>query len=352
MLRIVPLIFIASALLGCTSEPVHAPAQGNGVVVPNRPDSVPEEWGTVELSAAIAACFPEELEYRAALRRRLLDLQPDDAALKLQLGRDLAQIGHTELAESLLQEASTDPACLIPATLALAGLFEQDQRFLVAASLLEQLSAQADVAQRRSLLERASRLRQKGGDLPMALADLELALQGISISEAEQRLLDQMKAFQNGEFSHAHDAVKVFHNHENLQLRLKAGHYLAAQADTAPAIFADALGDPHPQILLLSVAELVDRSNGLNGAAIFPLLDHEHPEVRIAATSALGSMKVGGAAPLILARLEPNDRELFRAQNMALERLCGQSIAPDLDPNDERRAQIAELWLEWWNQHG
>ncbi len=352
MLRIVPLILIVSALSGCSSEPVQELEHANPVVVPIRPNSVPEEWGVVELRAAIAACMPEELEYRASLRRSLLDLQPNDAELKLQLGRDLAQIGHTELAESLLQEAAADPAWLIPATLALAGLFEQDQRFLVAASLLEQLTAQADVAQRRTLLERASRLRQKGGDLPMALADLELALQGIPISEAEQRLLDQLKAFQNGEFSHAHDAVKVFHNHENLQLRLKAGHYLAAQKETAPAIFADALSDSHPQILLLSVAELVARSDGLNGAAIFPLLDHEHPEVRIAATSALGSMKVEGAAALILARLEPNDRELFRAQNMALERLSGQSIAPDLDPNDERRAQIAELWLEWWNQHG
>lgn len=337
-------------LAACSSDPIQAPGHPDGSVVPPRVDPIPAEWGQQQLEAAIAECPSDQVEYRAELRRRLLDLQPDQAQLKVQLGRDLAELGHLQLAEALLHEAAGDVDFGTQATLALANLQERRGRFLVAASLLEQRALQADGDDRRTLLERASRLRQKGGDLPGSLRNLEQALQGIEVSEGEKRLLAQMKAYQNGEFAHPEDAAQVAYQHESADLRLKALQYLAAQEDTSASVFADALTDTSVPILNLAIDQLTSRSDGLDAPALFPLLDHDDAEIRMAATEAVGMLKSVEAARLILERLQPEDRTMFRTQNLALERICGQSVAPDLDPDLERRQAIAVLWVEWWNQ--
>ncbi len=347
--RLLAAAVVAWAMIGaCSSDPVQAPGHPDGDVTPAHVDPVPAEWGLEELQAAIAQCGEDQIEFRAELRRRLLDLQPDSAELKYRLGRDLAEIGHLPLAESLLYEAADDAEYGMQATLALANLQERSGRFLVAASLLENRALQADEDGRRTLLERASRLRQKGGDLPGALRNLEQALHGIKVSDGEQRLLDQMKAFQNGEFQHVEDAIRVLHQHENGDLRLKAAEFLAARADTAPSVFADALTDSNSAVLHLAIDELIARSDGLDAPALLPLLDHDEIEIRLKATKALGQMKLSEALPRILEQLDPEDRAVFRVQNMALERISGQSVAPDLDPDAERRQQIADLWHQWW----
>ena len=193
-------------------------------------------------------------------------------------------------------------------------------------------------------------LAAKGGDLPGALRNLEEALNGIKVSDGEQRLLDQMRAYQNGEFAHAADASQVLRKHENADLRLKAAQYLAADPETSPAIFADALSDSSVPILQLAIDELTRRSEGLEAPSLLPLLDHQAASIRQAATEALGQLKTAEGAAEILQRLEPGDRSMFRTQNMALERICGHSVAPDLDPDAERRQQIADLWLDWLHQ--
>lgn len=344
-----PLLLLLFALAACSSDPLQAPGHPDGQVRPRLVDPVPAEWGEAELLAAIEDCGPDQVQFRADLRRRLLDFQPEDAELKLLLGRDLIELGHLSLAETLLQEVEPDQQYGVPATLALANLQEERGRFLVAASLLEQRAAQTEVEQRRTLLERASRLRQKGGDLPGALRNLEQALEGIRVSDGEQRLLDQMRAYQNGEFAHAEDATRVLHQHQSADLRLKALQYLAAQADTSAAVFADALGDESEAVLQLAIDELLERGDSMEAPSLLPLLDHESVSIRQAATEALGKFESVEAAELIMARFEADDRSMFRCQNLALERICRHSVAPDLDPDADRRRQIADLWLDWWN---
>jgi hypothetical protein len=341
---------LLAAAASCSSEPLQAPGHPDSKVAPIRIDPIPAEWGEAELLAEIAACEADQLGFRTELRRRLLDFQPENAELKLRLGRDLAELGHHQLSEALLHEAAADAEWGIQATLALANLQERRGRFLVAASLLEQRAQQASTDSRRTLLERASRLRQKGGDLPGSLRNLEEALNGIKVSDGEQRLLEQMRAYQNGEFAHTADASQVLYHHENADLRLKAAQYLAADPNTSPAIFADALSDASLPILELAIDELTRRSEGLEAPSLLPLLDHEVASIRQATTKALGKLRTPEAVAGILQRLQPEDRAMFRTQNMALERICGHSVAPDLDPDAERRQQIAGLWLEWFNQ--
>ena len=338
-----PMLLLSIFPLGCAA---------GDALSQQAPITIPEHWGELELQAAIDTCTSkDDLSYRAELRRKMLDLRPNSASLQIDLGRDLLDLGHYELAESLFHAASSSPEFEVFATMELAHLQELNGRLSVAAALLEQKANSASISDRRMLLEKASRLRQKDGDMQTALANLEMALKDVNVSEGERRLLEQMQAFQRGEFTHTDDAIKVFRQHANLEMRLQAGKFLGGREfPNSAAVFADVLTDSNPAILLLAISELSQRGESMDSEPLLPLLDHPDTEIKVAATSALGKLDAKDAIPVLLDRLDPQNRILFRAQNLALERLSGVTISSELDAKLEQRIEIADTWADWWNE--
>jgi tetratricopeptide (TPR) repeat protein len=263
---------------------------------------------------------------------------------------DLQQIALFNDLEVQRQDVALNPEDLA-LRLELAETLQALERPLEAAEQFEICAQMASPGQQRNFWQRASRQRELGGDLPKALADLRLALKGLQLKNSEQRLLERLQAFQNGDFEHPSDAVEVLKHHPDANFRYLAAQFLAQREFPAQAaVFADSLIDSDARIVALAARELSHRGSEMDMASLYPALDHAASVARCAATRCLGILGTTEAAGEILARLDPSDRTLFRLQRHALTRLTEHSVSPDLDPNLALRKIIAQAWMDWWQQ--
>ena len=139
--------------------------------------------------------------------------------------------------------------------------------------------------------------------------------------------------------------------HQNAEFRLAGIRYLVfSRFPDEIQVFAAALQDSDLRIVSIASREIGKRGEEVDRFWLLPLLNHADRGVRLAALQGLGPLAILDDFPLLLPFLLPDDREVFRAANRILERSSGELVALDLDPDEDRRAEIAVLWVSWYEE--
>jgi len=163
--------------------------------------------------------------------------------------------------------------------------------------------------------------------------------------------LDRLAAFQAGEPRNVKDAVDLLGRHQDPGFRLAGIRYLVSgRFPNEIQVFASALQDSDLRIVSIASREIGKRGAEMDRFLLLSLLDHADRGVRLAALHGLGPLVILEDFPLLLPFLLPNDREVFRVANRILESSSGEVVALDLDPDQERRAEISALWSSWYEE--
>lgn len=292
-----------------------------------------------------------------AARQQWAERAPEQPERQLAVARALHRAGQSEEAMRVARKLTGEERTAESATVFVAELHLAEGRYTLAGRLFVMLATAAedrdDEHAARSHWERAARMAELDGDDKLAVEYLQNALDGVPLRDSERRLLDRLQAFQGGEFQHVDDAATVLRRHEDPRLRYDAALFLAAAADeVALAALADALMENDPRIPLLAIPLLVDAEARWAVSSLESALGHAAVEVRLAATEALGQLADRASAPILLDRLEPEHRSLFRAQCQALERLTGHVLQAPFDADLEARQALGQAWQEWWQAQG
>lgn len=334
-----PLLLAAAACGAATAEEASAAPPAPA------PAAEAEEALRARLRGADEA---GDWETCAALRRELLRLHPDDAGLRVDLADDLQRCGRGDEGAAVLEEIAAADATRDLALRALCELRWRDGRPLDAAAALERLAA-AGPRDQRDLWRRAAELREEGGDLAGALAALERALEGLEIPESERRTLERLQAFETGEIHNVADAVALLQLHPDARKRLLGIQYLArGRFPDDLQVFRRALSDPDPPVYRLAAMEFCARASAAEAAEVAELVQHADEDVRLAAARALGRIGTRAEVPALIRAMDPQNRTLWRAVRLSLERLTGQTIGVELDPDAARRGEIRAAWEAWW----
>ena len=284
-------------------------------------------------------------------RTRALAENPGDITLRVDLADDLQILGRSAEGVVLLEEATRDPEVGAVALAALAEIHKREGDWLAAAEATERLAESLEGRNAAAWWQAASQLREMAGDGPGAVASMEKALKAQGILEREGRRLDRLAAFQAGEPRNVKDAVDLLGRHQDPGFRLAGIRYLASgRFPDEIQVFASALQDSDLRIVSIASREIGKRGAEMDRFLLLSLLDHADRGVRLAALHGLGPLVILEDFPLLLPFLLPNDREVFRVANRILERSSGEVVALDLDPDQERRAEIAALWSSWYEE--
>ena len=304
--------------------------------------------GSGELLAPDPAPEAAAAAQTLALARAAYEADPADAAAATAFAAELGRHGQTGAAIALLQPFAAVPGASAETARALAGLYRQEGRFLEAAVTCETAAAAAAGAERAWLFQSAAADRERAQDYAGALEDLRQALAEAPLEPAAAAALSRWLAFQTGRPESVADALALLQGHPDGDKRLAGAEFLAQQSFSGDRqAFANALSDEDPRVARLAAIEFCARAGALHAPQVALLLRHPDPAARLAAGRALGEL--GGAAGLAaLARaLDPDDRALFRAVNLSLEKLTGVSLSAELDPDREQRAALAAAWRSW-----
>ena len=281
-------------------------------------------------------------------RTRALAENPNDITLRVDLADDLQILGRPAEGVALLEEVTGDSEVGAVALAALAEIHKREEDWLAAAEATERLADSLEGSIAAAWWQAASQLRERAGDGPGAVASMEKALKAQGLLGKVGRRLDRLAAFQAGEPRNVEDAVDLLARHQDPEFRLAGIHYLAAgRFPDEIEVFTSALQDSDLRIVSIASREIGNRGAEVDRFLLFPLLDHADRRVRLAALHGLGPLVILADSPLFIPFLLPDDREVFRVANRILERISGEVVALDLDPDRERRAEIASLWALW-----
>ncbi|TAH38435.1 MAG: hypothetical protein EYC70_03370 [Planctomycetota bacterium] len=268
------------------------------------------------------------------------------------LAEELQQVARHDDAVALLQPFARAAETRVLAVPELAEVLRRAQRYLDAAAVQEELAAELEEPQRSWLYQAAAADRERGQDYGGALADLRRALEGSELAPKDEQALSRWLAFQTGQPENAADAVALLQSHPDPDKRLAGALFLEEERfEDELTVLAGALGDEDARVVRACARAFCARAAPAQAPQVASLLRHTDAEARVAAARALG--RIGGTAevPALLAALDPDDRALFRAARLSLERLTGHSIGAEIDPAPEERAAIAAAWRAWWSEH-
>lgn len=306
-------------------------------------------WRARRLAAAEALSDWDTAVY---LRRSALEQDPEDLTAALELADTLQQAGRGSEAVDLLAPYAADAAAQPRVLRAQAELYRREQRWSEAAAATEALAAAAEGTERAWLYQQAAEDREQARDYAAALEDMRQALTGAALDSRQQQALTHWLAFQTGKPENVADAIALLQTHPDPELRLAGARYLADQRfEQELVVLAGALGDEDARVVRVCAAAFCARAGAAQAPQLGMLLRSRDPEVRLQAARALGELGSAADAPALIAALDPDDRALFRAANLALERLSGASVCPELDPDPAARAAAAAAWRAWWSQH-
>ena len=311
-------------------------------------DEINSSWVERRIRAADGS---GDWETAAVWRAHALARNPHDIALRVDLADDLQRLGRIEEAISTLTEVTEDEELGVVALAALGEIYKREGEYLMAAQALEDLASVLEDPQAASWWQAASQLREKGGDLEGAVAALEKALNSQGLFEDERRRLERLAAFQTGEPRNVADAVGLLNSHVNPDFRLSGIRYLSlGEFPDELKVFGVALRDPDPRVVIVAAAEIGKRGSSADRFLLYPLFGHSSREVRLGALRGISPIAEIDDFPLILPFLQPEDRQVFRAANRVLESASGHIVAIDIDPDEERRGEIASLWNSWYEK--
>ena len=287
------------------------------------------------------------VHFRTALLKRF----PNRLNLRIDLADDLQRTERGIEAVLLMEDAVSHPETREAALRVVLVLQEREEHWLDAALTAERLSEDISLADRRMLLQRASGHREKIGDLQGAFEDMEKALEGLKLSENEQRILSRLRAIQTGEIKSVDDAVSLMRRHDSADFRFRAVLYLAQ--DRFPrdvGVFLEGLEDLDVRIQRICAQELSQRGGAPEATYLAFRLPTPSRELRLDLIRGLGKIGTRVEIPALLEFLDPEDREVFRAVRQSLERISGQSFGISLDPNLKQRKALRQTWTAWWNE--
>jgi tetratricopeptide (TPR) repeat protein len=184
-----------------------------------------------------------------------------------------------------------------------------------AADLCMELAEQSDPQQARLYYQKASMLYEEAGDLALATEAISKALTDEALSELNSDELLRLRAFELGEPKNVSDARKLLYMHSDAEFRLIGIRSIRGSA---------------AELLLLE-----------------EFLAHPHRKIKLAAIRAYESLGIASDAAIIVPIVDIDDRELFRAWRLCLERMTNYSIGLELDPDYDTRLSIVELWQEY-----
>lgn len=288
--------------------------------------------------------------FRAAeVRQFLLQAQPDDLWLRVDLADDFQQIGRDLDAIAVLDHDFADPEHQVYAWSASVELMLQAGRQAEAAARCEQLANATTGNSARDWWQRASSLHERLGDLPRATICLERALEGMRLNQGEERGVQRLHALQLGRPENVSDALLLLRHHTDGDKRLNAIDYLREQEFPQDVgTFEFALRDPEVEVVRIALQELAVRSTVGRCDAIVPLVDHEHDGLVLEALHALGALGTAQEIPTLLEALIPQDRARFRAARQALQKISGTRLADGLDLNLAEREALKLQWMDWF----
>ena len=308
-----------------------------------------EAWMYRRVDAAVQM---EDVDTSARYRELLLAVHPDDLLLRVNLAQDLQRLNRGLEGSMLLEAVLGGGAPPADVLLALADLHRNDKRWIEAAEAYERL-AQSNPPEGARWWQAASQMRERGGDLLGATAALEQALAQSDLGEGERRSLERLKAFQMGEPQNEGDAKDLLLNHPEASFRLRGAEFLSRiDFEQEVAVFSEALSDTDMRVVQVALMELGSRLQPGQGAVLYGLLNHSDPAVAVDALQALARVAVRADVEALLVQLVAADRSRFRMARKGLEAATGHIIGNDLDPNEERRQVLRQLWLNWWSETG
>ncbi|MBT4028433.1 MAG: hypothetical protein HOE66_03350 [Planctomycetes bacterium] len=304
-----------------------------------------EAWMQRRVQAAVQM---EDVDTSARYRVLLLAVHPDDVLLRIQLATDLKRLDRGLEGVMLLEAVlggENPPADVL---LALAEIHRFDQRWIEAAEAYERLAktSQADAAR---WWQAASQMREQAGDMIGATANLDRALVQSDLGDSEKRSMERLKAFQMGVPQNVGDAIDLMQHHPEPGFRLQGAEYLShLDFEQSISVFRGALLDSDLRLVRIGLVELGLRLEVGEGAFLYPLLSHTDSDVAFDALQALARIAVMSDVPALLEQLDPTKRSHFRMAHKGLEAASGNVIGSDLDPNQDRRQELHDLWQQWW----
>ncbi len=302
-------------------------------------------WRERRLRAAVGA---GQTQVAADLRVQHLARNPRDVPMRLALADDWIALDRPDEALACLQQGSKDPRLAEVAAVLLLQMGRQAE----AAAAFELLAVQFEGIQRGALFEEAAAAWRLAGDRSAALRCLELALEGVQLSPEEERLRQRLRALESGIPRDVADAVALLRGGDAPR-RLAGIRYLArgSFADDV-LVFLESLEDSESRVVAIALRQLGIRAPGEIQDFVAEFLDHPDPAVRDAAVEAAGRTANLALVPMLLARLNPQDRTAFRRLRSALTRLTGRMQGLEMDPNLEERGALMRGWRLWWATQG
>jgi tetratricopeptide (TPR) repeat protein len=217
-----------------------------------------------------------------------------------------------------------------------------------AADLCMELAEQSDPQQARLYYQKASMLYEEAGDLALATEAISKALTDEALSELNSDELLRLRAFELGEPKNVSDARKLLYMHSDAEFRLIGIRYMMRgfyQGDLQDYIFA--LDDESVSVLETAISQVAIRGSAAELLLLEEFLAHPHRKIKLAAIRAYESLGIASDAAIIVPIVDIDDRELFRAWRLCLERMTNYSIGLELDPDYDTRLSIVELWQEY-----
>lgn len=288
--------------------------------------------------------------FRAAeVRQFLLQENPADLWLRVDLADDLQQIGRDLEAIEVLEYPFPD---LDDRVFALSGTVElmlQGDRQADAALRCEELADLTEGTAARDWWQRASSLHERLGNLSRATVCLQRALEGMRLNEGEERGVQRLEALQLGRPQNVSDALLLLRHHTDPAKRISAIEYLSEQEFAQDVgTFEFALRDPEVGVVRIALEQMGRRAGVGRCEAILPLLDREDAELVLQAVRVLGLIGTSTELGALLNAMIPEDRARFRAAREAMRSISGQRFSSELDPGLEERRALLSQWTDWF----
>jgi|GEM_PF-3669321 tetratricopeptide (TPR) repeat protein len=287
---------------------------------------------------------------QSALDARLkwLECSPDDVWLLIDIADGLSRLDRLEEAIEMLKTAVDDPQNQKDLDAARIYLLEHNGMLKRAAELCIELAAQSELTQAKLYYQKASILYEESGDLAAATEAISMAFSDEQLTQISADELVRLRSFELGEPQNVADARKLLYLHSEGELRLIGIRYLVRghyQGDLQDYIYA--LNDPNMGVVEVAISQVAIKGNSESLLLIENFLNHSDREIKLAAIRAYESLGAEKDAQLIVAGIDVDDREMFRAWRLCLEKLTNHSIGVDLDPDLDARKSIVQLWQQY-----
>ncbi|MFT7517617.1 MAG: tetratricopeptide (TPR) repeat protein [Myxococcota bacterium] len=284
-------------------------------------------------------------------RQQWLEFTPDDPWLRIDLANDYSNLQRLEEALSVLQVAALveeNQKLLDDAQL---YLLEHNELYEKAALLCMEFASKSKATQSKVYYQKASMLFEKSGNLQAATEAISLALSDQALSEVSADELQRLRSFELGQPKNVADARRLLYLQSNAEYRLIGIRYLirGRYPDDLQDYIA-ALSDSSVEILEVAISQITRHATTPDLAQVEAFLQHQDRRIRLAAIRAYESLGGLTEAQLILPLAESEDREMFRAWRLAMEKMCGHTIGVDLDPDLASRQSIIEQWQQYLSQ--